>query len=204
MWIVYHDTRIAYGKNPRTIVLHNVLSISESKPTSGGPAKIHKNKCDIVEIEFGEASGECFKIYLSSSSAEKSPSEASELMENLEAMRRALFVVYLQYPRYGEQIVLQRYAIMFVCKMRINMLTFVSFHGNALIRDHLVPSSTMTVIVDPDAKQYRITLLSSCHSSAICMERKFISNTEEFMYNVRAYWPSQSRNGFPRPRIAAE
>jgi hypothetical protein len=113
MGTVHHDTRIIYGKNPRTIVLHNVLSFSESNTTSGGPAKIHQNKCDIVEIEFGEASGECLEIYISSSSAEKAHSEAFELMENLEAMQRALFVIYLQYPRHGEPTVLQRYTINF-------------------------------------------------------------------------------------------
>ena len=70
MCTVYHDTTITYGKNPRTISLHNVRSISESKPTSGGPAQIHQNKCDIVEVELGDVTGECSKAYLLSSSAE--------------------------------------------------------------------------------------------------------------------------------------
>lgn len=68
---VYHDTHITYGQTPRTIVLHNVLSISESKSTDGEPANVHQTKCDIVEVEFDEATSEHPKDYIPSSAADK-------------------------------------------------------------------------------------------------------------------------------------
>jgi hypothetical protein len=55
---VYHDTTISHVSGPRTVCVKDVLVVFEQNTDPSKPSIIQQIKCDAMDVEFGDSSGE--------------------------------------------------------------------------------------------------------------------------------------------------
>jgi len=134
------------------------VCIAEEDPDDGrGPKRIENST---TELEF------------------RTISAAREAFENLQSMQQELFVLYLQYPRCGEQIMFERAA------------------GDLMVRDFYLTNTRLSVVLNPSEGRYRLILLSGCRLLSICMECRHARSVFSLTHIAVFYSTLRSTEGF--------
>lgn len=146
---IIHSTTVKRTANQRVISIVDVFCMSESEN-----AKVDEKpriKCSVVEVEFDTRSS------------------AERFFINLEAMKEELFILYLQCPLSGEQLVFQWAA------------------GNLMVRDFIFRDAQLSMIMNSLTGKYRLILVSACHSVSVCVElpQDFFQKTDSEFNPVR-------------------
>ncbi|KAF2489481.1 hypothetical protein BU16DRAFT_622985 [Lophium mytilinum] len=98
--------------------------------------------------EFTPSQVQCSKVDL----CLPSTSAVQSFVTSLQSMQRELHILYLQYPRFGEQVVYQ-HAV-----------------GDLMVRHCYLTKAHLSLIFNPLTRDYRMILLSGCHSVSVCLE----------------------------------
>jgi hypothetical protein len=86
-------------------------------------------------------------------------------------MQRDLFILYLQFPQPGEEILYQRYeGPLFVIHFYLSTLARPA--GDLMVHDFYLPDATLSIVFDPLANEYRMILMSCCTSMCVSMKCK--------------------------------
>lgn len=146
---ITHSTTVKRKDNQRIICIADVFCISESED-----AKVDEKpriKCNVVEVGFD------------------SRASAEQFFTNLQAMQEELFILYLQYPLRGEQLMFQWAA------------------GNLMVRDFIFKDAQLSMVKNDLTGQYRLILISGCHSVSVCVElpQDFFQKTDSESNPVR-------------------
>lgn len=146
---ITHSTTVKRTVNQRVISIADVFCMSENENAKADEKP--RIKCSVVEVEFNARSS------------------AEQFFINLEAMKEELFILYLQYPLWGEQLVFQWAA------------------GNLMVRDFIFRDAQLSMIMNNLTGKYRLILISACHSVSVCVElpQDFFHKTDSEFNRVR-------------------
>jgi hypothetical protein len=97
---------------------------------------------------------------------------AEEFVDRIKAMQRELFILYLQYPRLGEQVVYQRFVTPPTSSKQGTKCSVKCVRpiGDLMVRDFYLTDARMSVIRNPTTGMYRLVLLNKLHSVSVCFE----------------------------------
>ncbi|KAF2805582.1 uncharacterized protein BDZ99DRAFT_501776 [Mytilinidion resinicola] len=127
-----HHTKITARPSPTIVCLENVFCISEGDANDEfTPFQI---KCSTIDFQL------------------PSTSAVESFTTSLHAMQRELSILYLQYPRFGEQVVYQHAA------------------GDLMVRHCYLTKAHLSLVFNTLSQEYRMILLSGCHSVSVCLE----------------------------------
>jgi hypothetical protein len=77
--------------------------------------------------------------------------DAQDLLSSLQSMQSHLFNLYLTRPLFGDHVLLHQFA------------------GDMVVRDHLLPSASLSLVYRPESDMYRIILVTATQAVSVCL-----------------------------------